>query len=70
VNKPQDLRGVGELIVGGVENPDITFVTEAEVWVGIAEGRLDPMRQFMSGKLKVKGDMMRLIHSLPQVRPD
>ncbi len=50
--------GVGELIVGGVENPDITFVTEAEVWVGIAEGRLDPMRQFMSGKLKVKGDMM------------
>jgi putative sterol carrier protein len=49
--------GEGRLIPGGVDNPDTTFTTSGETWVAIAEGRQDPMRAFMTGKLKVTGDM-------------
>jgi putative sterol carrier protein len=50
--------GVGQLIPGGVEEPDVTFTTSPEVWLAIAEGKQDPMKAFMAGKLKVSGDMM------------
>ncbi|WP_017559841.1 SCP2 sterol-binding domain-containing protein [Nocardiopsis baichengensis] len=50
--------GEGELIPGGVEDPDTTFSTRSETWIAIAEGRQDAMRAFMTGKLKVEGDMM------------
>jgi putative sterol carrier protein len=50
--------GVGTLIPGGVDRPDTTFTTSEATWVAIAEGRQDAMRAFMTGKLKVKGDMM------------
>lgn len=50
--------GQGRLIPGGVDEPDTTFVTSSETWMAIAEGRQDAMRAFMTGKLKVKGDMM------------
>lgn len=50
--------GKGRLIPGGVDNPDTTFITSGETWMAIAEGRQDAMRAFMTGKLKVKGDMM------------
>ena len=50
--------GQGRLVPGGVTNPDTTFTTSSETWVAIAEGRQDAMRAFMTGKLKVKGDMM------------
>lgn len=61
-------EGAGQLIPGGIENPDTVFVTKADTWIGIAEGRLDPMRQFMTGKLKVKGDMM-LAMKVPKLFP-
>jgi putative sterol carrier protein len=50
--------GSGRLIPGGVAEPDTTFTTSGETWMAIAEGRMDAMRAFMSGKLKVDGDMM------------
>jgi putative sterol carrier protein len=40
-----------------VDEPDTTFITTSDVWMAIAEGRQDPMRAFMSGKLLVEGDM-------------
>ncbi|MDN5898496.1 MAG: SCP2 sterol-binding domain-containing protein [Brachybacterium sp.] len=49
--------GAGRVIPGGVDAPDTTFTTTSEVWMAIAEGRQDPMRAFMSGKLSVEGDM-------------
>jgi putative sterol carrier protein len=60
--------GVGHLIPGGVETPDVTFVTSAKDWIAIAEGKLDSMKAFMSGKLKVSGDMM-LAMKMPQFFP-
>ncbi|HLZ61914.1 MAG TPA: SCP2 sterol-binding domain-containing protein [Ktedonosporobacter sp.] len=47
-----------ELIRGGVEKPDITMIMSDETWLAIAEGKLDPMNAFMTGKVKTAGDMM------------
>lgn len=49
--------GEGRLIPGGVDDPDTTFTTSGETWVAIAEGRQDAMRAFMTGKLKITGDL-------------
>src|SRR5205814_8909467 len=61
-------NGTGQLIPGGVEKPDVTFTTSAKDWISIAEGKLDPMKAFMTGKLKVTGDMM-LAMKMPQFFP-
>lgn len=50
-------NGEGKTIPGGVEKPDITFTVSANVWLAIAEGRQDPMKAFLTGKLKASGDM-------------
>ncbi|MBV8694788.1 MAG: SCP2 sterol-binding domain-containing protein [Chloroflexi bacterium] len=47
-----------QLIVGGVEKPDITMTMSDKDWLAIAEGRLDAMNAFLTGKVKVSGDMM------------
>jgi putative sterol carrier protein len=51
-------NGEGKLIPGGVEKPDITFTVSDKDWLAIAEGKLDAMNAFMTGKLKIAGDMM------------
>jgi putative sterol carrier protein len=64
----QIVNGVGKLIPGGVEKPDTTFTTSGKNWIAIAEGRMDSMKAFMTGKLKVTGDMM-LAMKVPQFFP-
>lgn len=64
----QIVDGVGQLIPGGVDKPDTTFTTTGKDWIAIAEGRTDPMKAFMTGKLKVNGDMM-LAMKVPQLFP-
>jgi putative sterol carrier protein len=51
-----------------VEKPDTTFTTSAKTWVAIAEGKQDAMKAFMTGKLKVAGDMM-LAMKVPEFFP-
>ena len=50
--------GTCQLVPGGVTNPDITFDVVDKDWVAIAEGKLNAVQAFMSGKVKVNGDMM------------
>ncbi|MFC4127915.1 SCP2 sterol-binding domain-containing protein [Nocardia rhizosphaerae] len=50
-------EGAGRVIPGGVAEPDTTFTTTSEVWVGVADGSRDAMREFLTGTLKVEGDM-------------
>lgn len=52
------VNGKGSLTQGSVDKPDTTFTTASDTWVAIAEGREDPMRAFLTGKMKVSGDMM------------
>lgn len=51
-------NGTCELIEGGVEKPNITFTVAGQDWLAVAEGKLDPMNAFATGKLKLAGDMM------------
>lgn len=64
----QIIDGTGHLIPGGVEKPDTTFTTSAKTWMAIAEGKQDAMKAFMTGKLKVAGDMM-LAMKVPEFFP-
>lgn len=64
----QIIDGTGQLIPGGIEKPDITFTISGKNWLAIAEGKLDSMKAFMTGKLKVTGDMAIAI-KLPQLFP-
>lgn len=61
-------NGVGHLIPGGVEQPDIIFTLSDSDWLAIAEGKQDAMKAFMTGKLKVTGNMM-LAMKVPQLFP-
>jgi putative sterol carrier protein len=42
---------------GEVENPNLTLIADSADFVKIFTGGLDPTAAFMSGKLKIKGDM-------------
>ena len=47
-------------------NPDLTLKADAEDGVSLLTGKLDPMRAYMLGKVKVFGDLalgMKLINS-------
>jgi putative sterol carrier protein len=57
-----------ELIEGGVDKADLTMSMADQDWLAIAEGSLDPMNAFMTGKVKTAGDMM-LAMRIPQVFP-
>ncbi|WP_112433145.1 SCP2 sterol-binding domain-containing protein [Thermogemmatispora tikiterensis] len=51
-------NGQAELIKGGVEKPDLTLTVSDKDWASIVEGKLDPTTAFMTGKIKISGDMM------------
>ena len=42
---------------GEVENPNLTLIADSGDFVKIFTGGMDPTSAFMSGKLKIKGDM-------------
>ena len=43
---------------GNHDDPDVTLVMNTETLEGIATGETDGMQAFMSGQLRVEGDMM------------
>jgi putative sterol carrier protein len=46
----------------------MTFHLKDQDWLAIAEGKLDPMKAFTQGKVKVTGDMM-LAMRIPNLFP-
>ena len=60
--------GAARLIPDGVEKPDVTFTVNSQDWLTIAEGKLNAMNAFMTGKLKIAGDM-GLAMKVPQLLP-
>ena len=61
-------EGAARLIPDGVEKPDVSFTVNSQDWLTIAAGKLNPMNAFMTGKLKVAGDM-GLAMKVPQILP-
>jgi putative sterol carrier protein len=49
--------GRGEAGAGVVDNPNITISMAGTDMVDMVGGKLDPTMAFMSGKIKIKGDM-------------
>ena len=39
------------------ESPNVTINVAAKDWVDIIKGQLDPTKAFMTGKLKITGDL-------------
>jgi putative sterol carrier protein len=42
---------------GTVPNPQVTLNADAQDFVGLVTGQLNPMTAFMTGRLRVQGDM-------------
>ena len=42
---------------GSTENPNMTLRSTADDWSQVITGKLNPMQAFMSGKIKIQGDM-------------
>jgi putative sterol carrier protein len=49
--------GSADVGPGTPENPNITIAMKAADFVDLATGKLDGTMAFMSGKIKIKGDM-------------
>ena len=52
--------GIGEL-----ENAEVTLIMAYEDSLEIQQSKLDPQVAFMQGRMKVEGDMMKLMALLP-----
>ncbi|MAS34293.1 MAG: sterol carrier protein [Anaerolineaceae bacterium] len=50
-------NGQAESGEGRVESPNMTLKAAADDWASVVKGDLNPMQAFMSGKLKIQGDM-------------
>ena len=64
----QIVNGEGKMIPGGVEKPDVTFTVSDKDWLSITEGKIEAMNAFMTGKLKIAGDMI-LAMKVPTLFP-
>ena len=51
---------------GAEQDPDATIHVAANDWVALTTGRMNPMRAFMGGKIRVDGDL-KLAVNLPNV---
>jgi putative sterol carrier protein len=49
--------GAATVSQGPHPSPNMTFTMAAQDWVDLTSGKLDGMSAFMSGKLRVSGDM-------------
>lgn len=49
--------GTAESGEGAVASPDMTLKAAADDWANMVNGDLNPMQAFMTGKIKIQGDM-------------
>ena len=49
--------GTAESGEGAVEGPAMTLKASADDWFAVSAGQMNPMQAFMTGKIKILGDM-------------
>src|SRR5690349_8077500 len=49
--------GNATITKGAAENPTVTITSTSEDWTKIVSGSMNPQMAFMTGKLKVQGDL-------------
>lgn len=54
-------NGTVDLQMGNLQSPDATITEDYETAVALAQGQLNPVSAFMSGKIKISGNMMLLM---------
>lgn len=54
---PDGSQAVVKIVFNGADSPSTTFKAAAEDWAKVASGELPGPTAFMSGKLKIEGDM-------------
>jgi putative sterol carrier protein len=54
-------NGTANLVSGEVDGPEVTVSNDYETSVGISKGELNTQMAFMTGKLKVTGNMAALL---------
>ncbi len=55
--------GSCEISAGTADDATATLETDAETWVGIAEGTVEPTTAFMTGKIRISGNMADVMKS-------
>lgn len=60
--------GACDVAEGEHDDANVTLIMDQDTFAGIASGELDGMQAFMTGKLRVEGDMM-LATKLGQLFP-
>lgn len=55
--------GACTVAAGTVDDATATVETDAETWVGIAEGTVEPTTAFMTGKIRIQGNMADVMKS-------
>jgi len=54
-------NGTAEVAMGDVDNPDATITQDYDTAKGISTGELSAVSAYMTGKLRVTGDLMKLM---------
>lgn len=49
--------GKVEIAQGEIDNPNITIIVSAENWLAVASGKLNGKMAFLTGKVKIRGNM-------------
>jgi putative sterol carrier protein len=57
----QSTGGTTALLVGSIETPDVTVKQSYETAAAISKGELNTQTAFMTGKLKVSGNLAKLM---------
>ncbi len=65
-----DLKnGNGKITLGKEGKPDATFVMLDDDFMKLAAGKLKPQDAFMTGKMKIRGNMAKAMKFNPSVLP-
>lgn len=65
-----DLKnGQGQVTVGETQKADATFTMLDEDFANVCLGKLNPQNAFMTGKMKIKGNMAKATKFTPDLFP-